>query len=1102
MILLIEKHLNSIIMKNIFTFLLFFYTVNIFSQTCPSISSAWDTHTNANTSLNPYAIATDELGNVFIAGYFNSTSSFNNGVPSISASTGSLFIVKYDKFGNTQWAKNAGANSQYDEILGITVKPDGSEIFVTGHFSSVVSFGTNSLTPTISNAAVYSQDIFVAKLIDTGGNRNWAWAVKAGGKGDDASVSIARDNAGSIYVGGTLDAYTPDGANNEAVVFGALATINCVQNKDSFVARLSDYGNIAMWDWVKTSTMNVACSVTNDFEDKLLALAVNKTNGDVFIAGHYYQSTGLISFGSTQFPTTYGYDAYFAKLDTDGNWQWATKAGGPCCPNFGYEYARGIAVDSIGNAFVIGDFSSIMSFGINSNEISSLTTTGISSVRDVFIGKINANGTWAWAKQMGGTSNDYGGGIKYQNGQIWGIGSFTGTATFKTSNQLISAGSEDIFLVNLDKNGNWLGDGATRAGGPGLEGSYPFQESRIAFDLDKNNVPVAAGRYNSPATFGSTILTKTNEDSFVFRANCGETTPTSTCNATMSAFNPCNVLNENFKVMAMTKDAAGYTYLAGKVVGAFGVDIAGFGGTQILPSDGTAIVIKYNSNNQAVYVVQGGGANAIINDISLINGNPVVAGDFSGTATFSKFNPFTNSSNTTVETVTSAGANDIFVAEIQTRTGPFSSMVTSWNWIKYAGGPVTDHVSAITTNGTNQVMITGYVGLTAMPTNFSPFSIPFTLGASNMYVAKINYNFNFLGGLLSVDWGYVSTPIQPNNPITASNELGIDIVANAAGEAFVIGHYAFSDFLNPTQAPAFGSTVLLPAKAIDVFVAKLNVNGTWAWATKAGNNTGFGSQSKAHSIALGDNNDVYIGASFILEPGDFQIFGNTTVSQIPALSNTQSFDALVGKINISGDWQWAKMISSSGNDIAGGVAFKNGKVHLTGYFEGTGNFGGTNITSAGLRDFYFARLTRLGQWLPAYSQRGGGVGQDLAYLKPGNNITYSLEIDADENDHTVGYHNSPATFGSTTLSPNATNLNAVVIKAFCSTCPATPLVLVSPGQNIPTANATQKTAANITASNLLTAGTVLYQAGTNILLNPGFSVSSGVVFKAQMGGCN
>jgi hypothetical protein len=166
-----------------------------------------------------------------------------------------LFVVKYDKFGNTQWAINAGANSQNDEILGIAVKPDGSEIFVTGHFSTVVAFGANSLTPTISNAAVYSQDIFVAKLIDTGGNRNWAWAVKAGGKGYDVGVSMARDNAGKIYVGGTLDAYTTDGAGNEAVVFGALPTINCVQNKDSFVARLSDYGNTAMWDWVKTSVL-------------------------------------------------------------------------------------------------------------------------------------------------------------------------------------------------------------------------------------------------------------------------------------------------------------------------------------------------------------------------------------------------------------------------------------------------------------------------------------------------------------------------------------------------------------------------------------------------------------------------------------------------------------------------------------------------------------------------------------------------------------------------------------------------------------------------------------------------------------------------------
>lgn len=1094
--------------KVIIAILLIINTVSAFSQTCPAISSAWDTHTD-NSTLSPYAIATDDLGNVFIAGYFNSTATFNNGVPSISATSGSLFIVKYDKFGNTQWAVNAGANSQNDEILGITVKGDGSEIFVTGKFASNVSFGTFSLTPTATTGTTNSDDIFVAKLIDTGGNRNWAWAIKAGGKGYDTAVSIARDNAGKIYVGGTLDAYTPDGSGNEVVVFGTLPTINCVQNRDSFVARLTDNGTSATWDWVKTSTVNVACAVTNDFVDYLLALAVNKTNGDVFISGYYYQSVaGLISFGSTQFPNTYGYDAYFAKLDTDGNWQWATKSGGPCCTggNFGDQNGRGIAVDSVGNAFVIGDFSNTMSFGINSNEITPLTTTGATSARDVFIGKINANGTWAWAKKMGGTSGDYGGGIKYNNGQIWGIGSFTGTASFKTTNQLTSAGYEDIFLVNLDKNGNWLGDGATSAGGPDVDGSYPFMDSRIAFEVDKNNVPVATGRYRNPATFGSTTLTKSVQDSFVFRANCGETPSASACNATMSAFNPCNTGNERFRVMAMTKDATGNTYLAGKVTTVFSVINVSNAIQFVYPEDGTAVVIKYNANNQAVYVMQGGGDNAIINDITLINGNPVVTGDYSGTATFTKFSSLLGGLTTTFEIVTSAGGSDIFVAEIQTRTTggfPFISSATAWSYIKYAGGLVNDHASAVTSNGIDQVMITGYIGQTASPTNFGSFSVPFTLGTYNMYAAKISYTFNFLGNVTAVNWAYVSTPVQPTSPVTASNEFGIDIVANPAGEAFLIGHYSFTDAANPSQAPAFGSTVMLPTQVYDIFVAKLNTNGTWAWATKSGNNTIAPSQSRAHSIVLGDNNDVYIGASFSLFGGDFQKFGNTTTSQIPALSNTQLYDILVGKINGSGQWQWAKMASSSGNDIGGGVAYKNGKVHLTGYFEGTANIGGTNITSAGLRDYYFARLTALGQWLPSYTQRGGGAGQDIPYIKPVNNTMYSLEVDADENDYTLGYHASPATFGLSTLSPPVSTLNAVVIKAFCSTCTVSPITLTNPAQNIPSFNPEQKTAVSINATNYVTGGNVLYQGGTFIQLDPGFQVTPAVtLFRVQMGGCN
>jgi hypothetical protein len=483
-----------------------------------------------------------------------------------------------------------------------------------------------------------------------------------------------------------------------------------------------------------------------------------------------------------------------------------------------------------------------------------------------------------------------------------------------------------------------------------------------------------------------------------------------------------------------------------------------------------------------------------------MNVNAVVTGDFSGVAEFYKFTNITSGLTTTFEAVNSAGQNDIFVAEIQTRTSGLSS-ATAWNWIKYAGGLVNDHASAISTNGTAQAVITGYIGLTASPTNFSPLSIPFTLGTYNMYVAKLSYSFNFLGSLTAVNWTYLTTPLQPTNPITPSDELGIDIVANTAGEAFVLGHYQFNDAANPSQAPAFGSTVLLPTKSYDIFVAKLNTNGTWAWATKAGNNSSFASQSRGHSIALGDNNDVYIGASFTLDAGDFQKFGNTAISEIPALNNTQFYDILVGKLSGTGQWQWAKKAGGSGNDIGGGVAFKNGKVHVTGYVENTADIGGTNLTSAGLRDYYFARLTSLGQWLPAYTQRGGGAGQDHANLKGGINTMYSLEVDADGNDYTVGFHASPATFGVSTLTPTNANLNAVIIKTFCSTCTPSQITLTNPNNNIPSFNPEQKTLSNINATNYVTGGNVLYQAGTFTQLDPGFQVTPAVtLFRVQMGG--
>ena len=77
---------------------------------------------------------------------------------------------------------------------------------------------------------------------------------------------------------------------------------------------------------------------------------------------------------------------------------WATQAGGT-----GIDVGYGISALPDGSSIVTGYFRDTAAFGSTT-----LTSAG---GKDVFTAKMNADGTWAWATQAGGTGTDVGYGI-------------------------------------------------------------------------------------------------------------------------------------------------------------------------------------------------------------------------------------------------------------------------------------------------------------------------------------------------------------------------------------------------------------------------------------------------------------------------------------------------------------------------------------------------------------------------------------------------------------------------------------------------------------------------------------------------------------------
>jgi hypothetical protein len=79
------------------------------------------------------------------------------------------------------------------------------------------------------------------------------------------------------------------------------------------------------------------------------------SGGNTYITG-YFQTTAV--FGTTTLTSAGSLDVFVAKLDANGNFLWATRAGGT-----NTDYVQGIAVDSGGNYYVTGSFQTTVVFG-------------------------------------------------------------------------------------------------------------------------------------------------------------------------------------------------------------------------------------------------------------------------------------------------------------------------------------------------------------------------------------------------------------------------------------------------------------------------------------------------------------------------------------------------------------------------------------------------------------------------------------------------------------------------------------------------------------------------------------------------------------------
>ncbi|MBL7895742.1 MAG: SBBP repeat-containing protein [Bacteroidia bacterium] len=464
-------------MKKHLYIIIFFFFLNIIKA--QTINFQWSDQIGGTFNDSGNSIALDGSGNVYSIGRFTGTVDFDPGVgiSNLTAPSGfsDIFILKLNSSGNFIWAKQLGGNND-DYGYALTIDGAGN-VLATGCFQGVADFDPSVGTFTLSAKGQY--DSFILKLDAAG---NFIWAKQLGGSKDDIGYSIIVDNSNNIYsTGNFIDTadFDPGVSVYNLIAKGGL---------DIFVSKLDSSGNFI---WAKKFGGN-----SDDYSYSI----VTDASGNVFTTGEFTDTTDFDpSFSVFNLISASPYfNSFISKLDPSGNFAWAKMIGGTR-ENAG----SSIKLNATGDVFVAGPFSGTADF----DPSLSTYTLNTNLFFDIFVLKLDGSGNFVWAKQMGGTSNDYATSLSLDNsGNVYTTGIFRNSADFDPNvgtYNLTSVGFEDIFVSKLDPAGNFIWaksfgstqqDNGASVAVDGLGNVYTtgFFESICNFDFGNSNFSLSS----------------------------------------------------------------------------------------------------------------------------------------------------------------------------------------------------------------------------------------------------------------------------------------------------------------------------------------------------------------------------------------------------------------------------------------------------------------------------------------------------------------------------------------------------------------------------------------------------------------------------------
>jgi len=352
------------------------------AETAPALE--WIVETGTTSFERANDIAVDSSANVYITGY---TRGSLDGNP--SSGYNDIFIAKYNSDGDRQWTTQVvgtgDAGNSGEVARGIAIDDARNVLYVVGSTTGDLNGQPNSGL----------NDFFITKY-DTDGVHQWT--VVNGTAFSDLGWDVAVDTAGDVYLTGMTE--------------GALEGNTQHGGRDIFISKY-DADGVHQW---------TAQPGTNNYEYGY-GIAVDP-GSNAYVVG--YSGAGLD--GNTHLGQT---DIIVTKYNTNGVRQWTQQLG-----TASFDIGKAIAVDSSGNVYLTGDTDGVLGSAANGET-------------DAFVAKLDTDGAFQWAAQLGTGAEDWSYGIALDSeGSVHVSGYTAGTLSGN-----VSQGTTDYFIAKYSTGG-------------------------------------------------------------------------------------------------------------------------------------------------------------------------------------------------------------------------------------------------------------------------------------------------------------------------------------------------------------------------------------------------------------------------------------------------------------------------------------------------------------------------------------------------------------------------------------------------------------------------------------------------------------------------